>query len=165
MTQADHPLPVVRRPGRGGGELLLVDLQELEDRARRPLQPTDVPDPDGPVMTVDIRARRAAVHGAQRRPAVQVHRGRLVLSRLRTQEEVDYYWDEAAPDGGERSQCGWLKDKYGVSWQVVPRRAQRDDPRSRPRSGRPGDAADADRWSSSTSRRFKQRSTHRNCCI
>ncbi|MDQ1439502.1 MAG: hypothetical protein QOK43_3131 [Acidimicrobiaceae bacterium] len=35
------------------------------------------------------------------------------------QEEVDYYWDKLS-EGGEESQCGWLKDKYGLSWQVVP---------------------------------------------
>jgi predicted 3-demethylubiquinone-9 3-methyltransferase (glyoxalase superfamily) len=39
-----------------------------------------------------------------------------------TQEEVDYYWDTLSKGGDERAQqCGWLKDKYGVSWQVVPR--------------------------------------------
>jgi predicted 3-demethylubiquinone-9 3-methyltransferase (glyoxalase superfamily) len=37
-----------------------------------------------------------------------------------TQEEIDYYWNTFTADGGEESQCGWLKDKYGVSWQVVP---------------------------------------------
>ena len=36
------------------------------------------------------------------------------------QDEVDYYWNTLT-EGGEPSQCGWLKDKYGVSWQVVPR--------------------------------------------
>src|SRR5688572_6630676 len=37
-----------------------------------------------------------------------------------TQEDVDYYWDKLTADGGEESVCGWLKDKFGVSWQVVP---------------------------------------------
>lgn len=38
------------------------------------------------------------------------------------QEEVDYYWDKLTADGGEESACGWLKDKYGLSWQIVPKR-------------------------------------------
>ena len=36
-----------------------------------------------------------------------------------TQEEIDYYWNKLT-EGGEESMCGWLKDKYGLSWQVVP---------------------------------------------
>ena len=39
---------------------------------------------------------------------------------VETQEEVDHYWDALTADGGEESQCGWLKDKYGLSWQIVP---------------------------------------------
>jgi predicted 3-demethylubiquinone-9 3-methyltransferase (glyoxalase superfamily) len=39
-----------------------------------------------------------------------------------TQEEVDYYWDKLAAGGDPKAQqCGWLKDKYGLSWQVVPK--------------------------------------------
>ena len=38
------------------------------------------------------------------------------------QEEVDCYWEKLTADGGEESVCGWLKDKYGLSWQVVPKR-------------------------------------------
>jgi predicted 3-demethylubiquinone-9 3-methyltransferase (glyoxalase superfamily) len=37
-----------------------------------------------------------------------------------TQEEIDYYWDKLTGGGGQESQCGWLKDKFGLSWQVVP---------------------------------------------
>ena len=36
-----------------------------------------------------------------------------------TQEEIDYYWSKLT-DGGEEGQCGWLKDKFGLSWQIVP---------------------------------------------
>ncbi|HEY9010408.1 MAG TPA: VOC family protein [Devosia sp.] len=36
------------------------------------------------------------------------------------QAEVDYYWNALLADGGEESMCGWLKDKYGLSWQIVP---------------------------------------------
>lgn len=37
------------------------------------------------------------------------------------QAEIDHFWDKLTADGGEESMCGWLKDKYGLSWQVVPR--------------------------------------------
>lgn len=37
------------------------------------------------------------------------------------QAEVDRYWDALTKNGGKESQCGWLKDKYGVSWQIIPR--------------------------------------------
>ncbi|RYY71028.1 MAG: VOC family protein [Chitinophagaceae bacterium] len=36
------------------------------------------------------------------------------------QEEIDYYWNSLTSDGGEESRCGWLKDKFGLSWQIVP---------------------------------------------
>ena len=37
-----------------------------------------------------------------------------------TQEEIDHYWNSLTANGGQESMCGWLKDKYGVSWQIVP---------------------------------------------
>jgi predicted 3-demethylubiquinone-9 3-methyltransferase (glyoxalase superfamily) len=37
-----------------------------------------------------------------------------------TQQEIDYYWNKLSGDGGQESQCGWLKDKFGVSWQIIP---------------------------------------------
>ena len=39
---------------------------------------------------------------------------------VENQEEVDRYWNALTADGGEESMCGWLKDKYGLSWQIVP---------------------------------------------
>jgi predicted 3-demethylubiquinone-9 3-methyltransferase (glyoxalase superfamily) len=37
-----------------------------------------------------------------------------------TQQEVDYFWEKLSSEGGQKSRCGWLKDKFGLSWQVVP---------------------------------------------
>lgn len=37
------------------------------------------------------------------------------------QAEIDYYWENLVADGGEESMCGWLKDKFGLSWQIVPK--------------------------------------------
>jgi predicted 3-demethylubiquinone-9 3-methyltransferase (glyoxalase superfamily) len=39
-----------------------------------------------------------------------------------SQEEIDYYWSKLTSGGGSESQCGWLKDKFGLSWQIVPTR-------------------------------------------
>jgi len=41
------------------------------------------------------------------------------LVNCETQDEVDYYWDRLS-EGGKKSQCGWLRDKFGLSWQVTP---------------------------------------------
>lgn len=45
--------------------------------------------------------------------------GMSLFVSCETQAEVDYYWEKLL-EGGKPSQCGWLKDKYGVSWQIVP---------------------------------------------
>ncbi len=42
------------------------------------------------------------------------------IVRCDSQEEIDYYWEKLASEGGEEGVCGWLKDKYGLSWQIVP---------------------------------------------
>jgi predicted 3-demethylubiquinone-9 3-methyltransferase (glyoxalase superfamily) len=42
------------------------------------------------------------------------------IVQCETQEEIDYYWDQLTADSGTESECGWLKDKYGISWQIVP---------------------------------------------
>jgi predicted 3-demethylubiquinone-9 3-methyltransferase (glyoxalase superfamily) len=46
--------------------------------------------------------------------------GISMVVTCKDQEEIDYFWNKMTADGGQESQCGWLKDKYGVSWQIVP---------------------------------------------
>jgi predicted 3-demethylubiquinone-9 3-methyltransferase (glyoxalase superfamily) len=46
--------------------------------------------------------------------------GISLVVTCKDQEEIDYFWNKMTADGGRESQCGWLKDKYGVSWQIVP---------------------------------------------
>ncbi len=46
--------------------------------------------------------------------------GMSLVVLCRDQQEVDRYWDELTADGGQESMCGWLKDKFGLSWQIVP---------------------------------------------
>lgn len=57
------------------------------------------------------------------------------------QAEVDYYWRKLTAGGGEESQCGWLKDKYGLSWQIIPKALGKlmgdNDPEKATRSLRP----------------------------
>jgi predicted 3-demethylubiquinone-9 3-methyltransferase (glyoxalase superfamily) len=43
-----------------------------------------------------------------------------LIVKCQTQEEIDYYWERLAADGGLESMCGWLKDRFGVSWQITP---------------------------------------------
>lgn len=48
----------------------------------------------------------------------QFNEANSIIINCKSQEEIDYYWEKLLADGGEESQCGWLKDKFGVSWQV-----------------------------------------------
>jgi predicted 3-demethylubiquinone-9 3-methyltransferase (glyoxalase superfamily) len=50
---------------------------------------------------------------------VHLQRGDL-LRTCETQEEIDRFWAKLTADGGQESMCGWLKDKFGVSWQIAP---------------------------------------------
>ena len=74
----------------------------------------------GSVMTVEfeINGRRfVALNGG---PQFKFNESVSFMISCANQEEVDYYW-ERLTEGGEESMCGWLKDRFGLSWQVVPR--------------------------------------------
>ena len=77
------------------------------------------PGTPGTVLTVDFvldGQEYTAINGG---PNFTFDEAISLLINCADQAEVDYYWDKLT-DGGEESQCGWLKDKFGLSWQVVP---------------------------------------------
>jgi len=77
------------------------------------------PGPQGTVMTVDFQLEGqdfVALNGGPQFPFTEAV---SFLVNCETQEEVDEFWEKLS-EGGEKSRCGWLKDKFGLSWQVVP---------------------------------------------
>jgi len=53
-------------------------------------------------------------------PRFQFSEAFSLLVNCDNQDEIDYYWSKLTADGGQESMCGWLKDKFGFSWQIVP---------------------------------------------
>jgi predicted 3-demethylubiquinone-9 3-methyltransferase (glyoxalase superfamily) len=75
----------------------------------------------GSVMTVAFELDGHAFTALNGGPVFQFNEAVSFQVNCETQEEVDYYWDRLSEDGDEKAQqCGWLKDKFGVSWQIVP---------------------------------------------
>ena len=83
---------------------------------------TDAQKPEGSVLTVDFELfgqRFLALNGGPHfthSPAISFQ------VFCDTQDEVDRLWDALVSDGGEESMCGWCSDRFGVSWQIIPRR-------------------------------------------
>jgi predicted 3-demethylubiquinone-9 3-methyltransferase (glyoxalase superfamily) len=77
------------------------------------------PGPAGSVMLVEFELDGQRFVGINGGPLFTFDEAISFEIACADQAEVDYYWDRLT-EGGEESQCGWLKDKYGVSWQVVP---------------------------------------------
>ncbi len=78
-----------------------------------------LPGPKGTVMTVDFELdgqRFTALNGG---PQFKFTEAISLVVNCETQAEIDYFWEKLSA-GGAESQCGWLKDKYGLSWQIVP---------------------------------------------
>jgi len=77
--------------------------------------------PPGSVMTVEFELDGQAFTGLNGGPLFKFNEAVSFQVNCATQAEVDYYWDKLTTGGDpEAQQCGWLKDKFGVSWQVVP---------------------------------------------
>jgi len=77
--------------------------------------------PPGTVMTVEFELQGQAFTALNGGPMFKFNEAISFQVNCESQEEVDYYWEKLSEGGDEKAQqCGWLKDKYGLSWQVVP---------------------------------------------
>lgn len=81
--------------------------------------PEGSPGPAGSVMTVEFKILGQVFTALNGGPIFKFNEAVSFVVQCRTQREVDYYWKKLSA-GGEEVQCGWLKDRYGLSWQIVP---------------------------------------------
>jgi predicted 3-demethylubiquinone-9 3-methyltransferase (glyoxalase superfamily) len=77
--------------------------------------------PEGSVLTVVFELNGQKFMGLNGGPIFKFSEAVSIMVDCDTQEEIDYYWNTLTADGGQESACGWLKDKFGFSWQIVPR--------------------------------------------
>jgi predicted 3-demethylubiquinone-9 3-methyltransferase (glyoxalase superfamily) len=73
----------------------------------------------GTVVTVEFELNGQLFTGINGGPQFKFDEAVSFMVECKDQDEVNYFWDKLA-EGGEHSQCGWLKDRYGLSWQVAP---------------------------------------------
>jgi predicted 3-demethylubiquinone-9 3-methyltransferase (glyoxalase superfamily) len=75
---------------------------------------------EGSVLAIEFRLNDMKFMALNGGPLFKFNESVSVMVYCDTQDEIDYYWNKLTGEGGEESMCGWLKDKYGVSWQIVP---------------------------------------------
>ena len=79
------------------------------------------PGPDGRAFTVSFELDGQEFMGLNAGPEFKFNEAVSMYVDCEDQAEVDYFWNKLTADGGEESMCGWLKDKYGLSWQIIPK--------------------------------------------
>src|SRR6266705_2185656 len=84
--------------------------------------PEGSPGPAGTVMTVSFTLDGKEFMALNGGPEFQFNEAISFVVNCETQDEVDDLWKNLTADGGMEVQCGWLKDKFGLSWQIVPTR-------------------------------------------
>lgn len=88
----------------------------------RTFYPEGAPRPKGTVLTMTFTLQDEEITILNGGPNFQYTEAMSLFVRCENQAEVDRYWEALTADGGEEIQCGWLKDKYGLRWQIVPQR-------------------------------------------
>jgi predicted 3-demethylubiquinone-9 3-methyltransferase (glyoxalase superfamily) len=79
------------------------------------------PGPEGGVLTMRFQLDGVELMALNGGPEFKFTEASSLSVDCKSQDEVDDLWEKLTADGGEPSQCGWLKDKFGLSWQIVPR--------------------------------------------
>ena len=83
--------------------------------------PENGPAPAGTVMTIAFELQGEQFVALNGGPGFPFTNAVSLVVNYDSQEEIDHYWEKLAADGGEQIQCGWLKDPFGMPWQIVPR--------------------------------------------
>lgn len=82
--------------------------------------PEGWPYPKGTVQMGSFVLDGINFHAFDAGPQFKFNEAISLFVTCKDQAEIDFYWEQLTSDGGEESMCGWLKDKFGVSWQIVP---------------------------------------------
>jgi len=82
--------------------------------------PEGGPGKPGSVMTIEFRLEGQDYVALNGGPDFKFNEALSLVVNCKDQKEVDYYWDKLLEGGGKPVACGWLKDRFGLSWQVVP---------------------------------------------
>jgi predicted 3-demethylubiquinone-9 3-methyltransferase (glyoxalase superfamily) len=84
------------------------------------LNPGEAPGPKGGVLTASFELNGLRLIALNGGPAHQFNEAVSFVVNCDTQEQIDYYWEKLLEGGGSEIACGWLKDKFGLRWQVTP---------------------------------------------
>ncbi|MBD8490919.1 VOC family protein [Echinicola sp. CAU 1574] len=82
--------------------------------------PEGAPFPAGTIQMSSFTIDGLQVYAFDAGPAFKFNESVSLFVKCKDQDEIDHYWDKLAANGGKESQCGWLKDKFGMSWQIIP---------------------------------------------
>ncbi len=76
--------------------------------------------PEGTALVLSFKLNDMNFSALNGGPHYKFNESMSIVVSCDTQEEIDHYWNHLTADGGKEGQCGWLKDKYGISWQIIP---------------------------------------------
>ena len=120
LSKIDEQARELENTQRGNYYITVFDDSEVGDIAR--YGPDQEPDEEGTVMFADftLEEQRFAAMDSAHEHDFEFNEAISFIVDCEDQEAVDYFWKRMTVDGGEEGQCGWLTDRYGVSWQIVP---------------------------------------------